>query len=258
MNSSRRSRTTSASRGFTLLEIMVSLTVLALMAGLVTQVLGGISSTWQNGMRHINNFTKARAMLDLVAQDIQSGVFRSDLAVFPGSTVTLYTQRQGVGGIRNLTLVNYAINASDAQSPLQRGDLSVNWVSTISFGSTNDFGSNVPVARDTAAGVLGFELIFVQEDGTYSRTYSTDATNPTRAVAVALAVVDDQTLRLLVGSNKTARLRAELKGAVTGKRSVRADWEDYLHTGLNWSSYPGSLATGFQVFERYVPLPVSH
>ncbi len=243
---------------FTLVEIMVAISVLSLMAVLIAQVVTGISGTWQTGLRRINNFAKGRAMLDLVAQDIQAGVFRSDLAAFPNSQAALYTRRQGVGGVRSLTLVTYAINASDPESSLQRGDLAVNWTSTISFGDTNDFGTNIPVARDTAAGVVGFQMAFVQADGTFSTIYSTNSANPTRAVDVALAVVDDQTLHLLAASNKTTLLRTALKGAVTGTRSVRADWEDYLRSGIQWSTYPKSLAIGLKIFERYVPLPVSY
>ncbi len=39
-----------------------------------------VGQLWQNAQKRVNNFTKARAMLDLMANDIQAGVFRSELS----------------------------------------------------------------------------------------------------------------------------------------------------------------------------------
>lgn len=234
------------------------MSVLALLIVLIAQVVGAMGDTWRNGLHRINNFTKARAMLNLFARDIQAGVFREDLAAFPDDKISIYTRQPGVGGSRSLTLVEYAINTSDERSPLQRGDLPVGWTSTISFGDTLNFGTNIPVARDTAAGVVGFELQFVQADGTFSTTFSPKGANPTRAVAVALAVVDDLTIRRLSEAGLTAALRAELQNSVaSGSRGAKAAWEDHLQNGLDWSAYPKSLATGLKIFERHVPLPAS-
>lgn len=245
-------------RAFTLLEILVSVAVLSLMMVFLAKAIGTMGSTWQKGLQRINNFTKARAMLDLLTNDIQAGVFRSDLAAFPNSAIAFYTLRPGIGGTRQLSLVQYAINTSDDQSTLQRGDLAEKWDSTISFGSTNDFGGASPTARDTASGVVGFELIFVQKDGSLSRAYSTSTNNPSVVVAVTLAVVDDQANQQLSSLHQATQLRGALKSAVSGTRSIRADWESYLASGLSWKSYPASLGTGLKIFERYVPLPVSH
>ncbi len=240
---------------FTLIELLVATAVLMLLVVLIVQVLGTMSDTWQSNLRRINNFTKARAMLEMIARDVQSGVFRDDLAAFPNGEITFYTRRPGVGGSRNLTLVEYGINTSDEQSTLQRGDLALGWGDSIFEDNTGGFGTGKPVLRDTVSGVAGFSVLFLQKDGTFARTYSSDATNPTRAVVVTLAVVDDSMVRRMSG--KMGALRSELKGVLSGNRAAKYEWDEYVSNGLNWNTYPQGLASGLKIFERHVPLPLS-
>lgn len=246
-----------ARRAFTLIELLVATAVLMLLVVLIVQVLGTMSDTWQSNLRRINNFTKARAMLELIARDVQFGVFRDDLAAFPSGAMSFYTRRQGVGGSRNLTLVEYGINTSDEQSTLRRGDVALGWNESIFEDNTASFGVGQPVLRDTVAGVVGFSLMFLQKDGTYAQTYSSDETNPTRAVVVTLAVVDDPTVRRMSDAGKMGALRSELSGVLSGSRAAKAEWDIHVASGINWDSYPKGLSSGLKIFERYVPLPAS-
>ena len=96
-----------------------------------------------------------------------------------------------------------------------------------------------------------------------STTYNpVGSANPTRAIGLTLAVVDDQTLQALnnmaPSQGEVANLRADLAvpaGTITG--SVKATWDQYLNTQIAWKSYPQGLGIGFTVFERYVVLPSS-
>lgn len=252
---STRSRR-SQSRGFTLVEMLTAFAVLAILVIMLAKLFGIVSTTWLDGQRRVNNFTKARAMLDLLSRDLQSGLFRSDLAAFPDSEVTFYTCTPGMGGTRDVSLVNYAIAPDSPESTLQRSDLAISWPDApgaISFGHTADFGNNKPIPRDTSSGVVGFAIRFLYKDGTSSMTYTYSQENPLTAVGVALAVVDDKTVRQL-SPGQLSNLRAALAGAVTGNVTVKADWDKYLNGSLNWDNYPKSLAVGFKVFERYVYL----
>lgn len=262
---------------FTLLEMMTAVAVLSIMMVMLGQILGMVSAAWIDGQSHVNNFTKARAMLNIFASDIQSGLFRSDLCAFPsdgsgGTLIKFYTKRQGLipggGTARDISIVQYAYGSDQStpasMSTLQRGDLYFSWTSdasAITFGNTADFGSNTPVARDTAAGVVSYKVVFVYADGTLSTTYTASTSNPLRAVGLTLAVVDDRTLQLLQ-AGQVQSLRQTFDTAVTasalaGTRSVKAIWEECENGTLNWNTYPKSLAVGLKIFEFYVNLPGS-
>ncbi len=256
-------RTTRNARGFTLVEMMTAITVLSLMLVMLGQILQMASQAWTNGLRNVNNFTKARAMLDMFTRDLQSGVFRSDLAAFPGSGTAFYTERPGIltsgGSERQVSLVQYDYG-TDTSTPvslttLRRGDQAIGWndaATTIPFGQT-DFTGTTVTPRDTAPGVLDYKVLFIYADGTSSATYTASATNPLRAVGFTLLVVDDKTLNLL-STTQIQTLRTQFDAAVTGTRSVKADWEKNLATSMVWSSYPKSLGLGLKIFERYVPV----
>lgn len=265
--------------GFTLLEILVAVAVLGILVLILAQIFGTMNSAWLYGQGKVNNFTKGRAMLNLLESDLYAGVFRSDLAAFPGGVFKFYTARPGVpvepGTLRNISLIQYALMTGTTNglptSTLERSDMPVSWTDAstyLAFGNTAGFISTASGAttgtltpRDTAPGVVAFQAVFIQADGSLSTTVFTPAlsasgttnTNPTRGIGVTLAVIDDQAMKLLSATQVTA-LQTGFAGTVTGTRSVKAEWENYLNT-ITWSSYPKNLGTGIGIFECYVSIP---
>lgn len=228
--------------------------VMALLSVVLLQMLSAASQTWILGQARVNNFTKGRAMLDLLARDIQAGLYRDDLPAFPVDRIAFYTERPGfaVGGgaVRNVSWVEYELGAADTAT-LQRIDQAMDWHDTPAFGSQiAPTGPSVP--RETAPGVIGFAVQFIDSDGVISNAPATD--HSPRAISIGLAVVDDSTFDRLSTAQVNA-LRAAFAAHVSETRSVKADWEHYINTSLDWSTYPSSLATGLKVFERYVLLP---
>jgi len=253
--STNMARFTRRRRAFTLIELLVATAVLAMMAVLLVQVLSAASQTWQSGQARANNFAKGRSMLDLLARDLQSGIYRTDLPAFPNGTASFYTMRQGFSGggdpVRSVSWTQYDLGAA-TNTVLQRADLAMNWSNTPAFGQMTAPTGATP--RDTAPGVVGFTIQFVYPDGRLSTNY--DAADRPRAASIGLAVIDDKTLeRLSETPAKIATLRNGFATSVSGTNSLKADWENHLKTGVNWSDYPNNLATGLKIFERYVPLP---
>jgi prepilin-type N-terminal cleavage/methylation domain-containing protein len=193
--------------GFTLVELMVAITILIIIVLLFGQMLGIMSKAWTFGHGRANNFTKARAMLELLSQDIQDGVFRPDLAAFPVSvpaagsnpaggtgatppTWQFYTGRPGIPpasaaqtSLRNLSIVSYSLIQNASNFSLERSDCAILWGdegSNPSFGASPAFPTGsapsgttlVPTPRDTAPGVIAFRIIFVQSDGSFSTTFT--------------------------------------------------------------------------------------
>ena len=161
MNSSSSSR-----RGFTLVEMLVSVAILTFMMIMMVKIIGMAGQTWQVAQNHIDNFTKARSMLDLITSDLERAVIRGDLPIFgtgppvtptvTGSAPTItgsglyyftgtsfttafYTRLPGTpltGGttaVRNVSLVSYVLNSGTQEGEdkivLQRSDLYVPWTS---------------------------------------------------------------------------------------------------------------------------------
>jgi len=257
----------SAAKAFTLIELLVAMAVLALMTVLLAQMLQSTSQSWLGGQARVNNFAKARSMMDLMARDLQSGVFRSDLGMFAGTNsgqpltnLAFYTMRPGIPAnagtqLRSVSLVQYGV---DAASVLKRGDLAIPWDSTaatnITFGTTDALPelSHV-VSRETVSGVVGFQILFMQRDGTLSRTY--DPALSGKGIAIGMAVVDDNTLKRLESVGKVDDLQSALAATLSGTNSVKAEWDAYLQSGFNWGNYPPNLARGLKIFERYVVFP---
>jgi hypothetical protein len=273
--------------------MLVAIAVLAILVVLFAQMLGVMSRAWVYGHNRANNFTKARAMLDLLARDFQSGIFRPDLAALPASgslnTLEFYTLRPGVpgnaatGAVRYASLVQYSLPANS--TTLERSDAPIMWndpASYLAFGNTAGFASPAAGAatptltqRDTAAGVIAFQIVFLQAPSSspavgaaFSTTTFTPLVNsagvananPTRAVGISLAVIDDQTL-LLMSHNQLSNLNQALTSAVSDSpplHNIKAYWDSYLKgASMNWQSYPKSLGTGLATFERYVTLPTN-
>ena len=237
---------------------MVAVTVLTLLVSMMGTVLGTMGAGWVSARNRVNNFTKARAMLDLMTRDLQSALYRADLPVF--TLASFYTQRPGADGTsggsnRYVSVVGYKLD----EATLQRSSLYIDWnndPTVLAFGQT---AQTPPQAGydDVATGVIDFKVLYLQKDGTYSTTY----TSATRAIGVTLAVVDDQTMGVLTQvGNAATRLRADLDGSASLTRSVKADWEDHLKgqgqgKAMNWDAYPKPLGPGLKIFERYVSLP---
>ncbi len=166
-----------------------------------------------------------------------------------------YTERPGyIAGSangRSLSWVQYDLGAS-SNAVLRRADLAETW----DPGSPPAFGATVApqgaVARDTAPGIVGFKVQFIYPDGSISTSYV--ATNRPRVAAVGLAVIDDKTLEML-SPVKVESLRNGFANSATGTNSIKADWENYLKTGIAWNAYPKTLSSGLKIFERYVSLP---
>jgi prepilin-type N-terminal cleavage/methylation domain-containing protein len=180
----------SPQRGFTLVEMLVSVTILSFMLIMMAKITGLVEFTWHQAQNRIDNFTKARSMLDLVSSDLQRAVFRGDLPVFgtggPAATpavtsgglyyftgtkftTAFYTRLPGastVSGssvpVRDVSLVSYTLTTTTDEDKivLQRSDLAVPWTSGtyLSFQSdiTPLLSNTNAVASEVAPGVVGF------------------------------------------------------------------------------------------------------
>ena len=269
-------KASSAQNSFTLVELLVALTILTFMILMMAEMSGLVSKASHEGMSRVDNFIKSRAMLDLVASDLQHAVIRSDLPIFQtGGTnnvttggfgggnysASLFTQVPGISSssVRNVSCVTYEVVATQDSDKifLQRSDMAVPWVggaSSIPFQGSLATPLGNAVAREMAPGVVGFQFTFRRADGTVTPTYTGYvSTNAVIAVGVTIAVVGDQALKELSVQNLTA-IQTSLANAVTNAASitsVKALWDAQL-TANFYSKYPKDLATNLKTFERWI------
>ncbi len=156
----------SSRRGFTLVEMLVSISIVSFMLVVLAQVTGLTEKAWRLEQNRIDNFTKARSMLDLISDDLQRAVIRSDLPVFGTGaptvnsanglsyftgtvyTTAFYTRIPGVPStattpVRDLSLVSYVLKPSAAPDRvvLQRSDLAVPWTSSANIPFQGDMNT---------------------------------------------------------------------------------------------------------------------
>ena len=243
----------SPQRGFSLIEMLVTISIVSFMLLMMVQITGLAEKAWHVEQDRIDNFGKARAMVDMFTDDLQRAVYRGDLPIFgtgaPSATGTLtstglyyftgttftsafYTRLPGVPSsagtsVRDVSLVSYALSSSGQGTDkvvLQRSDLAVPWTSNQNIlfqGNITTVLNNSPAtAREVAPGVVGFRVAFRLADGTmidqsqYTGYNSTDPTKLAVAIDIGVAVVGKQSLAQL-SSQQVANLQTAFGSALS-------------------------------------------
>jgi prepilin-type N-terminal cleavage/methylation domain-containing protein len=167
--------------GFTLVELLVSISVLSLLLVAMASMTGFVAKTWLNGVNSTDNFTKGRVVLNLLDRDIQMMVMREDLPAFVdgsgNSACAFYTNVEGspgsdTGNTRSVSLVQYILNTPTTTPTLQRVNYGMNFLSgsgvTPSIGATGltQLGSPNVQTESVFTGIIAFQIQFIDGSGT--------------------------------------------------------------------------------------------
>jgi len=272
----------SPQRGFTLVEMLVSVTILSFMMIMMAKITGLVEMTWHQAQNRIDNYTKARSMLDLISSDLQRAVFRGDLPIFgkgPTSTPAItssglyyftatafttafYTRLPGTSGtstpVRDVSLVSYTLipTTDEDKMVLQRSALSVPWTSGTNLSFQSDItpllSNSNAVASEVAPGVVGFRLVFRRADGSLidqSAYTGYNSANPVIAVNAGLAVINRQCLTVLSSPQITELAAVFSSGTMTN--GVKTTWDQQLNNSF-YASYPKVLGDGLKTYECWV------
>ncbi len=174
-------------RGFSLIEMLVTVSIMSFMLLMMVQITGLAEKAWHLEQDRIDNFGKARAMVDMFTDDLQRAVYRGDLPIFAAGnpstgtltsnglyyftaststasptstfTATFYTRLPGVPSspstsVRDVSLVSYALG-TEAQGSrnvvvLQRSDLAVPWSSNQNIPFQGNIGTVLGGSQVTA------------------------------------------------------------------------------------------------------------
>ena len=78
---------TERKQGFTLIEILVALSVTALMVTLMVNITIGVLNVWNRSSGTLTTGNQARTLMDQIAQDLQGAIFKRDGNVWLAATV---------------------------------------------------------------------------------------------------------------------------------------------------------------------------
>jgi len=270
--------------------MLVAIAVLSMMVVAMAQMALLMGNAWGQGNSRIDDFTKARSMLDLVVQDLQRGVFRTDVPsfltgaqftwtngadYFVGGTYTnaFYTRVPGIDPsvpVRDVSLVSYSLNTVNQGTDkisLQRSELPVPWSATsatnIAFGSEAALASLIPNATPQAAspGVVGFQILFRRQNGQIipSTNYTGEAfvsvtgggTASNPVVAIGVGIAVVGKQAITQMSTSQVQTFAGQIAAIPITTSAKSAWDQNIGPAI-LNQYPKSLATSYQTFERWV------
>ena len=79
---------------FTLIELLISMAILAAIAVLMTNILGGVNRVWTNGDQRVQNFQAGRAVTDLISRELSQAAISPRLQFVQDPTVPTTTPVQ--------------------------------------------------------------------------------------------------------------------------------------------------------------------
>ncbi len=285
------------SAAFTLVEMLVAVTILSLMLLSLASMMGFVTRAWINGVATVDNFNKARQALSVLDRDIQMMVLRRDLPAFVDSgglnACAFYTNVEGNPGqdMRTLSLVQYSLVTSATSSVLQRQNYGMSYPSvtgsvsltgtptlaTFGTGSLTVPANSSSQTDNVATGVIAFQIQFIDGTGTvqplplgkksnpftYDFTYPGDPTSD-RVAIVSLVVMSNAAYNLAIQMGNLTTLA----GPTSTLFSSDPPTDPYQTYSQAWNNarnspsaaflaLPAPIRSGIQVYERRIPLPVT-
>lgn len=253
--------------GFTILELLVAVAVLAVVVVIAFQVIGMSWKMVMSDSKKIDALTQARQALDRFGLDWNARVTRDDVAIdllsqAGNDEISFVSQMPAPGGNRSMAVINYRVDGTDAGSDtykLERGALGFNWsgaAPSFSFPMTS-----LPVLQPTdrqslSPGVFRMKIArLTKEDGTNAPVLingSTTQLTNVAAVVVAVGVIDEKSRKLLTG-DQMRQLAAALPDPPASNPDALATWQAAISDPdfANRAGIPQAIVPGVRVYQRY-------
>jgi hypothetical protein len=251
---------------FTLIEVMLAITILVGITLLAEQVVSNVSNAWLQGRSRAETHNIARALFNRIAIDLQNAVLPKDLPAFPEGDLAFYTRRPAIGGQRGLSYLRYSMESS-ANEPgtLVRADLAYSWNAGGSSASTPPWSKETAPTgslkrRQLASHIIGFSHKFIQANGRISDRFvraklkeGDSNESPSTGVIITLAVADDRAMELLKTTGRASSVISRFSANSGGTSTATAEtWESLLHS----DDLLEPVRRGVRIFERAIALPL--
>lgn len=264
--------------GFTILEVLVSTAILAMMVTLLFSLLSSFNEIYSSGKQSSKTQAAARTALAVATRDLEQSILRGDLpangygfdaANQPEDRNACYflTQRESLpdasastnknNPARAISRVGYHVASNGVLTRSSTGLAFNN-----SIFSTTALGVLAPTDFALVEGVVDFRIQFVDPSGSLGPTFvpATATASGSCAATISLALMDEKTLAIKKDSltGFVSTLRGKLNASPPAADASYADtWRQQIDTSGFFDGQPGSVRKGLQVFSVRVPIPAS-
>ena len=260
-------------RGFTILELLVATSVLAVLVVLVAQMLGSASTMASGGRKRMAADEEARMVFDRMAADIARMVKRGDVdSLFVGRDVNdemyFYSEAPATytntAGNSPLALVGYRVETNC----LVRVSEGKNWDGitflTVGTNGVTDAASRINTNSLTnsvviAPSVFRMEYTFLMKPGTTNAAGATNGANTfskasapgsglkdISAIVVSLALIDEAS-RKIVDAAAVSDMASKFQD--TTNQPAFAAWTTAVTNALT-----GPARASTRIYQRYIPV----
>lgn len=263
--------------GFTIIEVLVSTAILAMLVTLLFSMLGAFNDIYSSGKQASKTQAAARTALAVATRDLEQSILRGDLpangygldaAKQPADTNACYflTQRESLPDASAVTNKNNPARAISRVGYHVTNGVLIRSSTGLAFNnsifSTTTLGALAPTDFALIEGVVDFRIQFLNPSGSLEPKFvSANATAPgSCAATISLALMDEKTLAIkkdgLAGF--VSALRGKLNVSPPAADASYADtWRQQIDAAGFFDGQPGSLRKGLQVFSVRVPIPAS-
>ena len=277
-----------ASRGFTLVELLVSFGVLALLVFFVTSLVNSAATITTLGNKQMDADSQARQFLDRMTIDFAKMVKRNDLDFFGKGTTAPMTGNDQIAFFSQLPGYYPTTSTTTTQSPVSLVAYRVNSLNgAVAFNKLERLGkglvwngasggtpvvfwttitSNWPAATSSSLAdpdgnyetigpqVFRFEYCYLRTNGSLVITPPLDSNSRADLSQIAAIVADvaviDSKSKVLLSDAQITTLAAGLSDYTAGMTpgQLRSNWQTYLD-GI--TSLPRPAISGIRLYERY-------
>jgi prepilin-type N-terminal cleavage/methylation domain-containing protein len=263
-------------KGFTLVELMVSLIILALLSGIIFQIISSSSKLTLASTNKQDSLEQARLVLDRLGMDLSSSIHRDDLPYeykknAGNDALLFYAYVSGYGSAatptRQVSLLSYrvkTVSTTTSSSPqLQRSALGTSWQEGPDLSFSSAIPSN-PLDEDyqvLAENVFRFEICFLQKP-----TIGPSLPSPAQLVAappllksdmgaivITIALIDAKSAQILNGT-QLDEIAANFQDAEDGQTAGEL-WNQALKSSSFAPTLPRAALQGVRIMERYYEVP---
>lgn len=247
-----------ASAGFTLIEVLVACSIMALLLVVIAQIINMTSGTVRAAASKTSSVMEARFFLDRISSDLEHRVKRDDIATFfekkvGNDRVLFFSEVAAYTGDRLISGVSYQVNedVGDRYFRLERGVEGITWSGSTAFTFDN---ATLPTVQDAnfeiiADNIFRFEFTFLKKDGSISNLAASNLSDVS-AVIVAVATVDGK-LRTRLGDSALSLLSSRLPDAEENVTPI-ITWKNARDQHASFASgLPTDVVNSVRFYQRY-------
>ncbi len=244
-------------KGFSLLEILVAIAVLAILVALFFQVFTGTQSALSINTSRIDALKRSQFFFGRLETDFQNRTRRADLpegiAGFGvvkqtgNDSLRIVSRVEGYNGTRRLAVLQY--RTAPASEGLQRGAYGANWTGT---RPAPFLPQPAPTPADPAeyelldAGIFRCEFQYIDASGAYQDAFPPDAV----ALVVTVVIAENPELNRI--RDRLGDLSAKFRDS-NGQRLLPL-WKSDLQTALSTNPFQDIPRRALRIYENVILL----